>query len=510
MRDSVNGVVTEALEGSKSKAYILWDETLLFLVNFPREFLKQLEFVQRSIQIEKRSGKGRTQQQILREVIRPYNIFAREGVEVVMTYQGFWLKACLWAAANGVPYEFRDFRPKDLLPAPRLDLMFGFRFNQKSVLEQALTKEYSGVIAAVTRYGKSTLMRNTLRAYPGVPSVLIAPGKTLLKQTLAEMKETFPDREIKLIGAGSRVKYQSDDINIVSADSTHLLDAYAVRLVLVDECHTLVSEGRSGAVPGFPLARKIAFTATPEGRYDGRDKLIEGIFGPTLAKVTYKEAVALGAIAPIKVLMVPFAVPADPGARDFIYRKFILENSRLHALVATISAAIPAQDQTLIFIKQEKQARLLQGVLGDQVPLVMDKILTSSERDRLTALVAENQISRVLCSDIFVQGVTFHEIRYLINTAGGGPSTSAIQRPGRLAEVRPGKRFGVLVDFMPVHPSGMGHKHQLAKCTGIKAICREAKSRLEVYNNIGYQVSIVEPEEVVEWIKSNNTHVHSV
>ena len=496
----MNGAVNEVLDDSRSKAFVLWDEALTFLVNFPRQFLKELDFTEKVMEM---GEAGKTK--FLREELNPYSLFQRDGVDVVVTLQGYWWRACLWAAQNGVKFEFKDFRPPDLIPDPRLDLMFGFRFNQEALTRGALLKGYSGMIEAPTRFGKSTIIRNILRAYPGIPWVVFAPGKSLLRQTVKEMREQMPERQIKLMGGGSCVRYQSTDITVCSMDSAHKLDPASIRGVLVDEPHAIASRRRSSIMPSFPLARKIAVGATLDGRYDGRDKLLEGFFGPRLARVSYREAVTMGAVCQIKVMMIRFKVDKISGDRQFAFRRYILQNPLLHKLIGACCQAIPDGDQTLVFIKQEKQGLAVQSVLGNHVPLVMDKVLTDKERIALTAKVESNELSLVVCSDIFVQGVTFHELRYLINACGGGPSTSALQRPGRLAEIRPDKRFGVMIDFQPYIDTRTGQRPK--SMLGIEALIREAAQRLEVYRKIGYEVDIVEQDNVATWIKQHNTHL---
>ena len=466
------------------------------------EFLKELEFAERKMEKVGRKTIFKT------EIGRPYQVFERGGVHVIQTLQGFWHRALLWAARNGLHYELVDLRAPDLLRDPRFDLMHGFRFNQREFVETGLLRGYSGMMGAPTRYGKSTCLLNILRAYPTAPAVVLAPGKTLLKQTLAEMRDQIPDREVKLIGGGSTVKYQSDDITIVSMDSVHKIDKAAVRLVLVDEPHAIASAGRIGHVPGFHLARKIALGATLKGRYDGRDAMLEGIFGPILSEVTYREAVDMGAVCQIKVPMIQIPIRPEPGNRERIYKSQYLENDRLMKIVADMSnRLIPKEDQTLMFIKQEKQGRRLLQHVGEHVPLVMDKVLTSKERDAITEAVEKNHVARVVCSDIFVQGVTFHDIRYLINTSGGGPGTTALQRPGRLAEIRPDKRFGVMADFQHVlAPKRPGQPPRPDNMGGVKALVREARQRAEVYAEVGYHVDEVHPDQLENWMKDHNTH----
>lgn len=502
MKVSLLGAVNGAMAGSASKVWILWDELLLTLVNFPPSMEEEnLTFSQKSL-----VGTGRDKKTEYEKVLVYEKIF-RRGVPVVKTHQGYWRKILMWSMKKMLQVEFVDLRDKDLIPLAQPGLMKGFRFSQEQLTREALSANCSGMIGAPTRYGKSSVLRNILRAYPGVQSVVMAPGKSLLKQTVTEMREHLPDREIKLIGGGSKVRFQSEDITVCSMDSVHLIDPGPVRLVIVDEPHAIASGGRSEHLPRFSLARKYAVGATLKGRYDGRDFLLEGLFGPVLANRTYPEAVKEGAICPIRVCMIRMILPRVHCDRDRAMEDFVYRNGNTADIIRKlVHDWIPKEDQTLLFIKRQTQAEFLQEKVTGNFPIVMDKILSGKERDKLTRQVEENHLSRVFCSDIFVQGVTFHELRYLINCSGGGSSTSTIQKPGRLAEVRPGKKHGVMVDFLyEVAPRAKGEPPSSGGMAGVKALARESKARLDAYKEIGYDVSVMNPEHVEDWIENNDT-----
>ena len=348
----------------------------------------------------------------------------------------------------------------------------------------------------------STLMLNVLRAFPGVQTIVTMPGADLLKQCYDELQEKLPDREIKLIGAGSKVKYQSEDITVVSMDSLHKIDPGPVRLLLVDEPHAAVSESRCDYFASFSEARKYGFGATLKGRYDGHDFLLEGLIGPVLAQRTYREAVEEKAICPIKVMMVRWPLQFCAGERDVAYRKLLFENELVGRFARYLSdVVIPRDWQMLYFIKTEDQADFLSDCVGKDVSVAMAKKLGKKEREEMTQLVRKNKIKRVICSDIYVQGVTFHEVMVLVNCGGGGASTTTIQKPGRLAEVRPGKTAGLMVDFLFTNEINLPDGRLP---NGMASLIRESQQRLETYENIGYDVSIVERNQIETWFLNQN------
>lgn len=438
------------------------------------------------------------------------------GVSVLVTHQGFWRKALLWAIDNQIEYEIIDLRIKDLIPPPKLGMMRGFRFSQRDLLVQALSCGCSGLIGGPTRYGKSILLYNILRAWPNEQTVILLPGADLLKQMFRDVTEQIPDREVKLIGAGSRTKFQSEDITICSMDSIHKIDTGPVRILVVDEPHAVIADSRVDHIARFALARKYGLGATLTGRYDGRDFLLEGLIGPILAQRTYLEAVAEKAISPIKVMMVRWPVyPLAAGQmetymaheklnrvnledRDDAYRMLVHKNELFGRCVRYLSDTIIPKDwQSLFFIQTEDQADYLIDWVGRDVSVAMAKKLTSKERDELTGRVVRDEIKRVLCTNIYVQGVTFSDLMCLVNCAGGGASTTTIQKPGRLAEIREGKNWGLLVDFkFELRPGGAPGEKIPA---GVAAVIRDSSARLAAYHKIGYDVHIVERKDMQPW-----------
>jgi len=488
-----------------SKVFVLWDEDLLTLVNIPKNFLKELTFTSKSLETDNR---GRRKS--VRKTEHAYEETTVAGKRVVKTLPGFWRKAVTWLIQNNVPFSFEDLRTPDLLPLPKLGLMHGFRFSQKELITEALSASASGLIGGPTRYGKTVLMINTLRAFPGngknrFQTIVTLPGADLLKQTYDDLCRQLPDRDIKMIGGGSRVKFQSEDITVCSADSLHLIDPGPVRLLLIDEPHAMVAKSRIEHIPKFALARKYGFGATLTGRYDGFDFLLEGLIGPVLAKRTYKQAVEEGAICPIRVMMVKWPLPNLSGDRDSVYKQVLFESELMGRCARYLSdQVIPSDWQMLYFIKTENQADFLSECIGRDVSVAMAKKLSSKERQVMTENVRKNKIKRVICSDIYVQGVTFHDVMVLVNCGGGGNSTSTIQKPGRLAEIRPGKNAGLMIDFLfePASKGGPAGSENTFVSDGLRQVCNESSTRMAAYKDIGYDVHVVDRKDILSWFES--------
>lgn len=338
----------------------------------------------------------------------------------------------------------------------------------------------------------TTLLVNYLRAYPTMTSCVIAPGVDLVKQLYDDITGKFglPGRRVHLVHGAKNIKgpVLPGDVVVCSADSLGKLDSTQYDLMLADEPHELVTNERITAIDAFTKARRIGFGATLTGRFDGRDKLIEGLFGPVIVERTYKEAVAEGAICPLNVLFLDIELmPRHYYNRLRAYDGMFFKNEEMCNLIKRIcDEVVPADFQTLIFIKHEKQADLLQDTIGRDTCVAMAKKLTMKERDEVTAKLKSNTIKRCLCSKIYVKGVTFSDVRVLINAEAGGNNTSSIQKPGRLAEIRPGKKCGIIIDFF--FKEALGYEGVDAKGAW-RSLIADSRNRKKAYSDKGYEIA---------------------
>ncbi len=406
----------------------------------------------------------------------------------VMTYQGLWKRVKQTAEDFGYEVHVHN----NCVEMSRADLlkMHGFRFSQKELTVRALIQEDSGCIGAPTRFGKTTIMVNICRAYWREPTVICAPGLDLIKQLYDDVKKALPDRDVTRV---TSAKSRQGDVVVCSLDSLHHCNHGLTRVLLIDEPHSVAADSRIPQIKNFINARKLGLGATLDGRYDQRNLVIEGLIGPRLANRTYADAVAEGAICPIRVIHLilkfdPWNVSAMYG-RPQVMKRLLWQSDRVAGLVKLISDELPKEWQTLLFIKNEDQAEFFHKRLEDMgIPIAMAKLLTTKGRRNLTEDIRQSVYNRVICSDIYVQGVTFSDMRALMNLSSGGPYTSAVQKPGRLAEIRHdiGKRLGLMFDitFVPsFYPSNDSMPDQ-----GWWSLVREGEMRIAKYHEIGYDV----------------------
>jgi superfamily II DNA/RNA helicase len=186
-------------------------------------------------------------------------------------------------------------------------------------------------------------------------------------------------------------------------------------------------------------------------------------------------------------------------------------NNDVAQLVAYICRhVIPPDWQTLVFISSEDQANKLMEHMPEGT-LAMAKVLTDAEREDITRRMQNNEIKRCVASNIYSQGVTFSDVRVVINLAGGGGSITAVQKPGRLAEIRPNKKWGIMMDLsyelVDDRPEQVAATQSGRVMGGASAdvvndnepdasafwsVVRDCQARLRTYREKGYVVEMID------------------
>lgn len=468
--------------------HLLWDDCAVSIAPLLPELERELTYREKSFKAPDPNKPWERRTVYTNEtVLRPLPNVSPEHRSAT-TYQGLWLHIKTFLEQQGHTVYLHDNRLP--FPKPKLDVMGGFRFRQKQLLETALQADCSGLIGAPTRYGKTFLIINTLKAYPDVVTIVAAPGKDLVKQLYDDIRHALPQRDVVMLGGGGKAKYQNDDITVASIDSLHKCEPGKTRLILIDEPHTAVTDNRLPVVHEFHKARRLGFGATLDERYDNRGILVKGLFGPVLSERTFAEAVKEGAVAPLRVFMLEVGLDMlNYGDHSRAYKLLLYENEKIAKLVARISHEILPEDwQAIMFIKNEAQAEHYKHHIGEAGTIAMAKKMTSKEREVMTQAMKSNEIKRCLATDIYATGVTFNHVRAVFNLSGGGPYASTIQKPGRVVEVRDGKRCGVLFDFNFIPKAGEEHKNKQSSAWDL---VRESKQRLDCYTRKGYDVQIV-------------------
>ena len=340
----------------------------------------------------------------------------------------------------------------------------------------------------------------------GTPlSVFAAPSKDITKKNAEEVAKLLPHRDVGLIMSG--INRPSDDIQVITLDSLHRLNPLEVGLLIVDEMHTSASDSRAADILKFVNARKYGVSATPLGRFDGKDPVAEGLFGPIVVQKNYKDGVEAGALVPIEVIWVNSPEPSVGMGKYMLYKTRdgkvkagSINNHGQNRIIAQILRLLPHDVQCLVITQFIEHMHHILQYCDDDVAYAHAqtsdkelrkfpgvKAISAKERNEIYARIASGEMKKVVSTHIFKEGVNFVHLNVVVNASGGGSDIAAAQIPGRASRKSEGKDKAYMVEFWHPWDTDLGKAGPLLAAD---------KQRRKVYNELGFKQSWIEPEQL--------------
>ena len=436
------------------------DRGTITITDPPRGLDKELTYWKRELVVNKRSRK--------REMQGHYEkLFSMSEDGKMITFPGFAHRILEFLRKTGTEFEMKDSRLA--MPEPDFEkACLGLRDYQ---IEPVITMLVSGggILSAATGFGKTVMTSAIIRAYDreklrkrGTPLVVFAaPDKDINMKNWEELTRFLPDRDVGIVMSGKR-KF-SDDVQVITLDSLHLLNPDDVGILIVDEVHTAASDSRSDVISRFRNAVRWGVSATPNGRFDGGDALTEGLFGPVVCTRTYQDAVRLGALVPIEVYWVKAPKPhigmqyySAYKTRDAKIKAAIVNNPEYSRLVASIMTAIPEDMSAICFTQWVRQMAnihancpsisYVHAQTDEGVGTI--KPIKANERKAIYESVRNGDVKKIFATYCWRQGVDFPALDIVVNASGGSSDITAKQIPGRASRRADGKDKAYVVDFI--------------------------------------------------------------
>lgn len=326
---------------------------------------------------------------------------------------------------------------------------------------------WCGTCVAPTGFGKGELMRAAALLYPRARIVVTTASRDVAKTARAAIAKSVP---AGLVGAGHR---SVERCTVYVTRSLALAGEVPCDILIGDEAHELAAPTYAGAVSlAGARAVRIGLTATPEGRADGADLVIESLFGPPVFRLSYGEAASLGLVAPVVVVWHDARSRRDPtlGARDDVdrYRRGIWKHEARNADVAAAARSHGPEEQVLVLVDKVQHAFELAAALpeyrvccgsvneelqrswGDSGLVLEDRVHRSADRrDALRQAFEKREEKRVIATGVWARGVNFRGLNALVWATGTASAIGSTQGPGRVGRYAPelGKHVGVVHDF---------------------------------------------------------------
>ena len=395
----------------------------------------------------------------------------------------------------GLAHEFENnWEP---LPDPEFATLrdTSLRAFQPEVLA-AICASHFGIIECATAFGKSFIITQLCRIYPGIRILVTSSSKSVVMSLYDRITEVCDRKVAKCSGTHT---FKPDcEICVCVDKSLHKIPHDWPDLLLYDEVHESAAPTVSVELVRFSSARRFGFSATPTGRSDCADRMVEALFGPSIVTVSYQAAEAAGIVTPIRVGMVQVPSDIKITVKNEIKKKQhgYWRHPYRNEVIARAARAFHKR-KVLIFVEKIEHALRLLKLLPDYVVVhagcgqqqwkqfVIDGIVEEDQDDArkpnepdIRKSFADGGLTKVICTTVWKQGVDFPDLPVLIRADGQSGEIPSTQIVGRLSRIAKDKPYACVIDF----EDGFGQWYQA-----------RADKRMAVYRNHGWDIRRWDP-----------------
>ena len=366
--------------------------------------------------------------------------------------------------------DYREFKSNKQVPKIQDVELEGVTLRKHQVRAgNAMLKKRHGVLWASTNSGKTEVAIALIKALDE-PTLFLVKGKDLVLQTYERFKRRLGEENIGIVMSD---KWDVRKFTVASADTLarrfspskvtknsvarkaqveELLTT--IRVVIIDECHTLASDGLFSIVRYCTAPYRYGLSGTPFKRGDKQDLKLIALTGEVCCKITNKEMIEDGVSVPTDITFIDIDSPQLTPGLDYqtAYDDGIVYNIYRNNIICDAAVAYYQQGkQVLIIVKKIDHGHAISDLLvatGEFVPhqFIHGSIPTETRTEALENF--KNGITKVLiASSILDQGVDIPNINVLIFASGGNSYIRAIQRVGRGLRLHDSKDRLIVIDF---------------------------------------------------------------
>lgn len=361
----------------------------------------------------------------------------------------------------------------------------GLRPEQVDAVSHLLSAGASGggMVEAATGIGKTRIIAALIKSYPGKKIAVVTKSVSVIRGLHKNLSELLMGHVEMPIGICYGKEKAPKRITVCTLGTVDYLDPETVDVLIVDECHTTAGDSVANQVMLFTRAIKFGLSGTISNRWDGKDKLLEALYGPIVFSVADEEAERLGRVCPLEVYFLqvndgPILYPGmSEASRD---RQGIWKNQHRNALIKEVCDLAPEDQQIIIFVKTVLHLRQLEKILPEAS--VCHGELSLSDRKDIEEKFVSGEVKRLISTNCLSTGIDPKQLMIVIDASAEKGDSSMPQKRGRLRRWADGKTHGVLVNFSDNWDQGLA---------------RKALNRIKDYQERGDNVHInVTPSEI--------------
>jgi len=402
-------------------------------------------------------------------------LFVLDHKSRVVCPYGFWKTVKSALTKSGYVVKFKDLAPwpppEVLVPQWENIKDYELRPGQREFIAKVLAHR-CGRFDCPPGFGKSHLIGLICALLPQAKIDVVTKSVSVLQTRIYPLLCQMVGN-VGIVGGGQKRKGRR--VMCYTAGSLqHAKDPGSTHILFGDECHELAADVASRKLMLWDMSRNYGLSASQDMRGDGKDKRIEGIFGPVIYRIDYAEAQKKGLVSPIKVhwsdVKMDYDVLADK-PHDFVTRKRhgIWCNDVRNTIIARDANKYDDDTQVLITCETLQHAIQLKSHLPNFTLVYREGSLTPWKRARfakeglieanepltntkrriwLTNQFEQGKLKKVIATTVWNVGVSFNSLEVLIRADGGGSRINDVQIPGRVSRLSEGKTHGIVHDYL--------------------------------------------------------------
>ena len=342
--------------------------------------------------------------------------------------------------------------------------------------EQKLVACSHGAVELPTGSGKSYVIASLCNRFSDLGCIILAPTLSIAEQLLVDLTARFGKNAVGQFFAGKKESKGRRVVVAVSKSVTNLtenaplyLDLAQRQVVIVDESHMIAADTLRAMMEGIfaQVPYRFFFSGT-QIRGDGLDLVLEGITGPVVQKVAFKDLVNEGYLSKPTFHQFLFPAKDDWETNDVMKmtRHHIYQHQAIYAHAGdTVLKAVRKGWPVLVLIDEVAQFPfLLPHILGVKIGFAhggisakdvgedarlrhLPKEFHKSKPMELVAAFDRGDLEVLVGTSCIGIGTDLKTPRMIIDLVGGKAEAALRQRVGRGSRLAPGKSEFHYVDY---------------------------------------------------------------